>query len=192
MQSPSKIRLPRKRTGLAYADSEWNAMVDCLQALMPMQALGTRLSRTALGTMLKADDSAINRIPPQARSFRLKSVQDDYVTCHYIIYTPGVGIVENTSEDIYIAKPQKLRTSLTSEVKYSVTHTYTYAAGPDSINLQRTDTWDTGSEDQLVTPPWVQDDEIIAVPCQTVVLDGSGNPITWMMIGPWRQWAEIS
>lgn len=139
-----------------------------------------------------SDGSGQSATPTLALPFRLKAIYDEYVTGHLITATFGVGITEDTTTNYYIAKPGKLRTNLASEVKYGDTHSYSYAAGPDSWNLQRTDAWSGGSEDQLVAPPWVQDDEIWAVKAQTVIFDGSDNPIEWIMVGPWRQWAKIA
>lgn len=122
------------------------------------------------------------------RLHRLKDVFDDY-----IIVRTWDGTNES-SGDIAVAKPKVLRTSAEwSESKYGVTHTYTFpGGGPDEThNKLRNDDWGTGDEDQLVTRPWVIDEEIEIMPGQTTAVDGDGNPIWLRYVGPARQWAEI-
>lgn len=107
--------------------------------------------------------------------FQLKSVQGDYVTAW------GWNGSAFASPDIYLAKEYKLRNSLTAETIFGVAHAYSYASGPDSDNVYRTNSDGTNSQTEIVSPPWVAGEIVYASNCNTLVLDGGGNPITWLM-----------
>lgn len=161
-----------------------NQLRDVVQAWRISRVIGGHVE----GNTIVIDDWRGGKMP---RLMRLKSVTDDYVVCRTWDGT------NESSGDIAVAKPKKLRCSLTSESKYGTTHYYTYAAGPDSDNEQRTDKWPDeagtgGSEDQLVTPPWTLNEEIEVYPGETTAVDGDSAPIHWRMSAPWRQWAKIS
>jgi hypothetical protein len=101
---------------------------------------------------------------------------------------------ENEGKDtVNIAKPYKLRVSLTTVKELGVTYNFTYDAGSDPNNPTRTKTA-AGSppEQELVTPVWTVNDEITAIASQTTVKDEDGNPINLIMIGDSRQWAATT
>lgn len=158
------------------------------------------------GPLIPTDDNCILPLSNQGGSgagapssnddgtYVLKSVQGDYVTCRTYDGTT-VG-----STDIYIAKPYKIRAGISSTVIFTVTHSYTYSAGPDAANPKRHNSDGTNSEDEYVTPPWIPSDIIgtvvgsdiiYAIPMNTLVNDGGGNPIMLLMVDSARQWAAL-
>lgn len=118
--------------------------------------------------------------------YKLQSVQDDYLTCRSWDGT-NMG-----TQDILIAKDHKLRTSLQTATIYGVVHNYTYAAGPDANNKQRTNTWPGAgnTENELVTPAWLVNDIIYAMPAKTD-LTVAGKKLGLLDVRPCRQWAAI-
>jgi hypothetical protein len=125
---------------------------------------------------------------PQAggsgQSFLLKTVSDDYVE----------GVTwdgENEGEDlIKIAKPWMLRCSLASSSYMNETHNYTYAAGPDGLNLIRTDDDGTKSEQQMVTPAW-RVDEVIKATSMAADIKVDAVRLSWVLDTSHRQWSRI-
>ena len=128
--------------------------------------------------------------------YHIKAGYTDYLGC-----VSWNGTTEGTTT-VYIAKPWKLRMSLVAESKYGVHYSYTYSAGPDINNPQRTETWPGGNaENELVTPPWVVSpttpdgtgDQIYAVSCPLIcsaglvgnttlpMKDPTGAPITLLL-----------
>jgi hypothetical protein len=126
------------------------------------------------------EDAVLGGGGSQASAFTLVSVQDDYVR----------ATLAGTSTDYSVAKEYKLRNSLLGETIFTVPHTYSYAAGPDSNNIQRTNSDGTISEVEIVIPPWVVGETLYAVQVATGLVDLSSNPITWEMIGRSAQWAK--
>lgn len=116
-----------------------------------------------------------------ASEYRLKSVQDDYVVAR-----TWDGTNEG-STDIYIAKPYRLRISLTSEDGYS----YTY--GGSHPNKSRTKTLGGDSEVEYAIPRWVVNEVISAMPAQTSVttIEGHGSKrVTLIMVDSTKAWAK--
>ena len=122
--------------------------------------------------------------------FRLKSVQGDYVTAHHFD-----GTTEGTV-DVYIAKPWHWREARTTATKLGVGHKFTYAAGPDGLNRQRTDEWPDptfeNSADQLIHPPWEEDEVITAICTRTDVELPSGQMCGYLMVARPGGWADIA
>ena len=178
--------IPNRLGGTSDLARWLNELREAVIACQVRSVSGGRVSYGAAGTTIALDAIAGGR-----RQFllRLKSVEHDYIVCR-----TWDGTTEY-SGDIAVAKPMRLRTSVTTEMKYGIEHAYTYAAGPDSLNLQRTDAWTEGetplTEDQLVTPPWTLDEEIEVMYGETTVVL-STSPVMLRMTAPWRQWAKIS
>lgn len=147
---------------------------------------GYRVKRGSGGTIIDVIPSGKSNI---VGVYLLQTVEDDYIVAHRW----DKESAKEGTEDILIAKPQKLRTSLSTEVKYGVTHTYGYALSPpDSLNEYRTDEWSTFTETQAVTPCWAVDDEIVALDVgKTIALSTATAAIRLTMVSPWRQWAKI-
>jgi hypothetical protein len=127
--------------------------------------------------------SGANGVGGSQSAFRIKSVQGDYVTAR---------LWDGSSDgatDIALAKEYSLRNSLAGESIYGVTHTYSYAAGPDSNNVYRTNSDGTNSQAEVVTPPWRVNEIVYASPCNTLLVDGGGAAITWLMTrtGVWAK-----
>ena len=122
------------------------------------------------------DSSASDSSPLSSALYKEVSVQGDYITCH-----TWDGTIEG-SDPIYIAKPVRLRNSLTTETVLSVSHSYTYATGPDSNNKYRFNSSAENIDLELVTPAWIVGEIISAVSVPTGVVDGSSNPINLLML----------
>lgn len=126
--------------------------------------------------------------PAGAVRYRLKSVQANYVTCR-----TWDGTNEG-STDVYIAKPARLRESVTSEVIFGTTYNMTYANGPggDTNNRYRTATnaSDSTTESQLVLPVWLANEEIFAFSAQTGVTTAGGAAVSLLMLAEGRMWTE--
>lgn len=123
--------------------------------------------------------------PTPAKEYRIKSVSDDYITCRSWDGSTDGGM------DVIIAKDHKLKCSLATATIFGVIHTYTYAPGPDSNNKLRTNTWPTGNEQELVTPPWNVNDIVYAIPAETSLVGPDSKKIKLITAGPCRQWAKI-
>jgi len=93
------------------------------------------------------------------------------------------------SADIYLAKEWKLRCTLTGETIFGIPHTYTYGAGPDGLNVQRTNDDGTHSETEIVVPPWVPDEIVYGVASMVSVLTIDDAPIKDLLIRN-AQWAK--
>ncbi len=119
-----------------------------------------------------------------ALQFVLVSVQNDYVTAH-----SWDGVIEGT-ESFYIAKEWKVRCTLTGETIFGIQHTYTYAAGPDGLNVQRTNNDGTNSETEIVVPPWVTAERFYAIKALTEVPKPGGGLIDLIMVGRSAQWCK--
>ena len=112
--------------------------------------------------------------------YRLKAMFNDYLVCRS---WDGLG---DGPTDIYIAKPYKLRNSITQETIAGTTYTYTYGAGPDSLNrIRTTRIGSTVIENCLVTPEWLLNDLIYGIGAVTLV---AGAP-TVLMLNDGRAWA---
>lgn len=99
--------------------------------------------------------------------YTLVSVQGDSVTA-----TDAGGA------QAIIMKEWKVRNSLTSEPIFGSVHNYTYAAGPDALNIQRTD----AGEVQRVVPPWVVGEKFYALPGPDGKLVMLGRSAQWSLI----------
>ena len=136
--------------------------------------------------------------------YRVKDVEDDYLVCR-----TWDGTSEGT-DDVYIAKEYKHRNTLRAETLLGEDHTYTYEADteeadPDQVNVTRHDSVPSATEgdppavtDERLVPPWVIDEEIMAVAGKTgvVTLDYGGSAgaqdVTLLITGRSCQWAEKS
>ena len=134
--------------------------------------------------------------------YRVKDVEDDYLVCR-----TWDGTSEGT-DDVYIAKEYKHRNTLRAETLLGEDHTYTYEADteeadPDQVNVIRHDSVPSATEgdppvvtDERLVPPWVIDEEIMAVAGKTgvVTLDYGGSAgeqdVTLLITGRSCQWAE--
>lgn len=156
------MRIPRKLPiGSPFA-SEWNAMVDALHSQRITSGGGLRMKVTPFGTMPSIDPSKPAPSAPGEATvtvyrFRVKSVQGDYMTCR-----TWDGTTEGGS-DIYVAKPPKLRHSVTSESIEGTTVSYTYGSRSNNEDGYRTATAGGVDITEIVMPVYIDNDEIFAV-----------------------------
>lgn len=119
-------------------------------------------------------------VPPIGRVIRLrvKSVGDDYLVCRRYDGT------EEDNTDLNVAKPWLLRRS-TGRTGY----TYSYTSNVLRVS---TKTDDSSTENQVVTPSWMVDDEIYAVLADSGVLV-SGESVRYVDLNlDGRQWSKVT
>lgn len=172
--------------------SKLQELIDCINPLLKVRVV---LGSTPNITL--DDNGLIIQVPNGGggagggggalATYRLKSVQGDYITCRT---WDGAS---DGPVDVLIAKPWRLRESVTALTIYGVAHTYTYAAGPDGDNRERINAWPVSqTELELVSPAWVGNELIYAFSgVYTGAVDGSGHAITNLMTSDNRQWAKI-
>lgn len=112
--------------------------------------------------------------------YRVKSVQGDYCTCR-----TWDGTTEG-STDVYVAKPYKLRNSITSATIDGVSVSYSYTS-----TVARTATISSTDEDQVIVPRYLSNDLIYAVTSNYTGVSVSGTPLTLIDINAdGRAWAK--
>lgn len=112
--------------------------------------------------------------------YRIKSVQGDYYTCR-----TWDGTTEGGS-DVYVAKPYKLRNSITSESIDGVTVSYSYAS-----TVARTATISSVDEDQVIVPRYLSNDIIYVATSNYTGVSVSGTALTLIdMNCDGRAWAK--
>lgn len=171
-----------------FSVSDMNRLVAAVNALLSMTIVRSNRNNLTVvegGSILEVaggTSEAPPIVPSLAKEYRLKSVSDDYVTAQYWNGTSDSGV------NVYIAKEFRVRTSLAGEPGF----TYTYGAGPDSDNKQRTktDTGDNSTESQLVTPKWLVNEIIYALDAQTTVAKPGGGYCNLVMTSS-KAWAKI-
>jgi hypothetical protein len=185
----NKMDVPEFRPGKGgpslFSASDQNVHVAILRALVNPQIIWTDAADKAElsdGNFTLQLSRAGIRV--SAAMYRLKSVQDDYVTAR-----TWDGTADGPT-DVLIAKEYKVRCSLTGETIFGIAHTYTYATGPDSLNKQRTNADGTHTETEIVVPPWVPDEIFYAVQVTTDVANPDGGTINLLMFGRAAQWAK--
>jgi hypothetical protein len=99
---------------------------------------------------------------------------------------------------INVAKEWKHRTSIQGETILAVQHTYTYSDGPTEdweagtdvrFNRVRTDDDGSDTEEQQITPPWVEGEIIWAIPADTGAVTETSETIDLLITGRSTQWA---
>lgn len=180
---------PPEMTGSGVATSWLNRLRAFCISNRLVSGPGYRLRKSASGVSFELDSQPGGGASTPAREYHLKSVQDDYLTCR-----TWDGTNEG-STDVLIAKDPKNRTSLTTATVYGIVHTYTYQAGPDANNKQRTNNDGTNTEMELITPAYIAGDTTIcdtiyAIPAKTSLKDPTGKPISLLELRPARQWAS--
>jgi hypothetical protein len=144
---------------------------------------GALISRTTRGISIKPTAAGNSAQARPAGMYKLKSVQDDYVTAR-----SWDGTTEGTA-DVLIAKEYKLRCSIASETILGVANTYTYADGGDALNKVRTHTRDAATQAEIVVPVWTPDEIIHAIKAKTGVNGPDTKPLTLLLLRS-GQWAK--
>ena len=144
-----------------------------------------RLIAVAGGAGLPTDIRPGQKAGVTFQQFAIQEVDGDYLVCHAITLDPNGEMLEGT-QDIKVAKPYLLRTSVTERTTSDGVVTYTYAS-----TTERTATLDATSETQKITPDYAVGDVILAVRgivggTQVKVDD---VPLQWMDLTP-RAWAK--
>lgn len=171
----------------AFSADSMNSLSRPLEALCnPQIVIGTKWAVTLTdGNWVLEVPASIAAAGGSASMFKLKSVQDDWVTCR-----SWDGTTEGAT-DTLIAKDPNNRTTLTTQTVLTLVHSYSYSAGPSetwsagtstNYNKIRNNSDGSISEQEQITPPWMENEVIFAVPATTALTDGSGNPIIWLML----------
>lgn len=153
---------------------------DELTQRQPCDVPGARVSRTTRGFRVVPEVQGNSAGKPA--EFKVKEVFDDYLRCH-----TWNGTTEGAF-DVFVAKPPRIRCSITQEYKYGTRHTYTYTAGPDAPNKLRLDSDGSSTETQRIVPVWIIDEIIYAVPAVTSVKTAVGATVTMLMVADARKW----
>lgn len=121
-------------------------------------------------------------------TWHLKSVSDEYLVCR-----SWDGENEGT-QDVKIAKPSKLRSSIDEETIDGTLVTYTnYDAENQTRHASAGVAPNTTEEDQVIVPRYLQDDVIYAVKAKTMAADEDGKDIALMDLNiDGRAWAATS
>jgi hypothetical protein len=141
----------------------------------------------ASGAGLPADVRAGQNAGVTFQQFAVQSVEGDYLVCHAITLDADGEQAEGT-QDIYVAKPWLLRTSITERTTSDGVIMYTYAS-----HVERTAILDAETETQRITPDYAVGDLILAV---RGIVGGTqvqvdGVPLQYMDITP-RAWAKTT
>lgn len=123
-----------------------------------------------------------------AERFRVKSVQGDYVTCRTWDGTTEGGT------DIKIAKPPKLRHSVTSESIEGVTISYSYSTRSNNNDGQRTASASGASQTEIIMPVYITNDVIFATkPLRGTGVSVSGTPLEYLDLNvDGRAWGMVA
>lgn len=140
----------------------------------------------------------------QVATFKLKDVADDYLIC--VTHDPD-SLTDGTTP-VNVAKEKRHRNSITSEVIFGITHTYTYADGPSetwtesvpaglwggtktTYNRKRTD----NAEEQRIVQPWIENEIFLAIKCKTGVIaineEEIETAVAWHITGRSAMWCKI-
>lgn len=126
--------------------------------------------------------------PPVIRYMRVQSVEADYITA--IAYNPATDT--EIGAEISVAKPYGIRQTpfdgQTISYDDGTSLSYSYST---QRKRTATDTSDSSTEEQVVTPDYFVDDEIQAMRMNTGLQDTSGNDIMWVDMNTMtpRYWA---
>lgn len=181
---PRKMKLSQTPFGI-----EWNAMVDYLQSLAPISGPGVHTDQTPFGTARKVAvkrGGNIQQAQPASNPIlrgTFVSMASDYITLRPV----GAG---DSSTDFKVAKPYKLRHSITSASIDGDSISYTYAG--DALSKQeRTATVDATSELQIVVPRYLVGDTIYYASSVVTGVEVSGSDVGKLDINAdARAWAK--
>lgn len=150
--------IPRRPSGSDAQSIFMQWVWDSLRALRICETPNTGTNRTTKGDFLIVNPGVGGA---QLQTFRFKSMKGDYLICR-----AWNGSVEGSS-DIYLAKPVKLRHSITSETIDGTAYTYSSY----SLTAQtRVSAPASGSaETQIVVPRYLPNDLIYAMAAPTYV-----------------------
>lgn len=155
------MRLPPKRMTGNSALAQWcNSLLDFATANRIMQGLGYRVKESPTGTALEirpGGGGGTPAAPLSVQEFFFFSSFKDYWLC-----TDGTGTTQYR-----VAKPHKLRNSISGEVIYGTAFNFSYPhnTGPTDplYGLYRTATSGGLTENQGVVPPCLHLDKIYAI-----------------------------
>jgi hypothetical protein len=155
------MEAPKPVTGTSDQASWLNKLLRFVVSLRLQPGRGYKVRHTTSGTILDIEGLG-GSVGPQlkVKQFRVTDIKGDYLVCREWNGTTEGGT------DINIAKPYKLRNSITSEKIDGLTINYSYA--PSFVSRTASATGYT-SETHIVNPPWLKKN----------VADGFGGDIVY-------------
>ncbi|MBA2594038.1 MAG: hypothetical protein M3495_07485 [Pseudomonadota bacterium] len=145
-----------------------------------------RLTALAGGAGLPADVRPGQKAGVTFQQFAVQEVKGDYLICHAITLDTNGELSEGT-QDIKVAKPYLLRTSITERTTTAGLVHYTYQS-----DTERTATLGAQSETEKITPDYALGDVILAVRgiVGGTLVKVDDVPLQFMDITP-RAWALV-
>jgi hypothetical protein len=163
------MNYPNPTTGGDHAQNFFNRMRNAGNANRPAKGNGYGVRRSTNGFRL-----ALNRGPVgiEVTTYHLQEVHDEYLLC-----VTWDGETEGT-EQIKIAKPDKLRSSVDEEEIDGITVTYSsYDPTAQTRHASSGAAPNTTEEDQVIVPRYLTDDVIFAAPVKSMAVDEDGEDI---------------
>lgn len=147
------LKWPGMTSGSGQAVAWLNSLLRACKASEIKPGRGYNVRNTPEGSFLDIDFGSGGI---SAKRLRFKSSRANYIICR-----TWDGTTEGTT-DIKVAKPAKLRNSITSEVLDGTTITYTYTTTGSAAYVERTASG-ASSETQRIVPRYILNDEIWAI-----------------------------
>lgn len=148
--------LPGEPSGSGSLVSWLRRLREFVRSLELKSGKGYMVRRSNSGTVLEIRPGSGGGGAPVTR-YRVQSVHDKVLVCH-----TWDGTTEGT-DDVYVAKPPKLRHTITTATVDGTVLTYSYSTVASNLDKQRDATNGTITESQFVTPRWLLDDEIYGI-----------------------------
>lgn len=137
-----------------------------------LPGVGYKLRHSTSGTILEIEPArGGGGTTTSAQLYKITNVKREYLVCR-----TWDGTTDGTT-DIYIAKPFKLRETLTGETIDNIAVAYSYSSSGFDTYLIRTAratiSGQVTSEKQIVVPRYLVGDKIYAMPCSAAVITAS-------------------
>jgi len=166
---------PNEPTGSGALSSWCRRLLLWCRSIQIRDGVGYKVRRSTSGTILElggggrgagsATDSDISR-------YRVQSVQGDYLTCH-----TWDGTDEST-DDVYVAKPPHLRHSLTAQTVNAVAVTYSNYSISGGVCTRDADASGYATQDEMVIPQYQLGEGADGEVWAAEVADGTGVTVT--------------
>lgn len=176
------MNIPNPPTGSSALAAYLAKMIRAMRSSEIKSAPGYLVNRSTGGTTLSINIPGIQGSSAKVSMFRFVSSQSDYITC-----TAWDG--STTGETTYIAKPHKLRGSITAATIDGESVTY---GSFNADYTQRTATVSGQSEKQVVVPYYLTNDIVFAAEVDGgTAVNGPSEELTLIDINACaRAWAR--
>lgn len=157
--------LPNPPSGSSSAANWFRRIWDRLRAQRIAPGVGYKVRETSDGTFLDIQTGGGGSSSAQISEFKLNTVEGDYLNCFARAGTTWSTVT------VSIAKPHKLRNSITLAVLDGITVTYSYYEG----TVKRMARHDSAAEIQIVLPRYLSEDIILAAKIDATGVTGHGS-----------------